>query len=401
MTRAAPPPEPTPLPRLRIAVLNRIFKSTGGGAERYSIALVEQLAERHDIHVFAQHIDHAWPGVTYHSIAQPLHRPRWINQLWFACATWWATRRGFDVVHSHENTWHGLVQTVHVLPVKFNLFTGRHGWRWALRCIKVAFSPRLLVYLALEAARYAPASRKSVVVTSNSLRDKLLQAYPGVRAQTEVITPGLNQVPGMASEAARTAARQALGLPVDGMCLLLVGNDYQKKGLPAALGTLVALPKDFYLAVVGNAQHIATFSALAQSLNIPDRVFFLGALADVTLAYQAANALVHPTLEDTFAMVVLEAMAHGLPVWVSSAQYCGISERLTNGVQAMVLDEPQNSDSLAASILAVFNDANQYAAISEAAVEFAEGYSWSHVARQQELLYRVAAGNFLSNGMRQ
>ena len=92
--------------KLRIAVFNRTFSTTGGGAERYSVALVEQLAARHDIHVFAQEIDHQWPGVTYHRVSAPLRKPRWINQLWFAFCTWWATRRGFDVVHSHENTWH-------------------------------------------------------------------------------------------------------------------------------------------------------------------------------------------------------------------------------------------------------------------------------------------------------
>ena len=61
--------------RLRIAVLNRTFSPVGGGAERYSIAMVEQLASRHEIHVFAQEIDHSWPGVAYHRIAMPL-RPR-------------------------------------------------------------------------------------------------------------------------------------------------------------------------------------------------------------------------------------------------------------------------------------------------------------------------------------
>ncbi|MHB1200964.1 MAG: glycosyltransferase, partial [Polaromonas sp.] len=123
-----------PAPRkLRIAVFNRIFSSTGGGAERYSMALVEQLSDRHEIHVFAQEIDHQWPGVTYHRVSAPLRKPRWINQLWFATATWWSTRRGFDVVHSHENTWHGDVQTVHVLPVKYNLFYGRTRWRCALQ----------------------------------------------------------------------------------------------------------------------------------------------------------------------------------------------------------------------------------------------------------------------------
>jgi UDP-glucose:(heptosyl)LPS alpha-1,3-glucosyltransferase len=79
--------------RLRIAVLNRIFSPTAGGAERYSMALVEQLAGRHEVHVFAQTIEHRWPGVTYHRIRAPLKKPRWINQLWYAAATWWATRR--------------------------------------------------------------------------------------------------------------------------------------------------------------------------------------------------------------------------------------------------------------------------------------------------------------------
>src|SRR4051812_18572414 len=93
--------EHTPVPdasRLRIAVLNRTFSSTGGGAERYSIALVEALAARHEIHVYAQEISHDWPGVTYHKVSCPTRKPRWVNQLWYATATWLATRSGFDVV---------------------------------------------------------------------------------------------------------------------------------------------------------------------------------------------------------------------------------------------------------------------------------------------------------------
>ncbi|MDP3826882.1 MAG: glycosyltransferase, partial [Polaromonas sp.] len=137
-------PVPLEAPRrLRIAVLNRVFDPAGGGAERYSIALVEQLAQRHEIHVFAQQIRHHAPGVTYHLVSMPLRKPRWLNQLWYATATWWATRRGFDVVHSHKNTWQGQVQTVHVLPVKYNLFHGRTGWRRVLAWAKVWSSPRL------------------------------------------------------------------------------------------------------------------------------------------------------------------------------------------------------------------------------------------------------------------
>ena len=79
--------------RLRVAVLNRVFSAGGGGAESYSIRLVEQLAARHEIHVFAQEIRHDWPGVTYHRVSSPLRKPRWVNQIWYAVATWSATRR--------------------------------------------------------------------------------------------------------------------------------------------------------------------------------------------------------------------------------------------------------------------------------------------------------------------
>jgi len=146
--------------RLRIAVLSRNFSVTGGGAERYSISVVEHLAKTHDVHVFAQSIAHDFSGVTYHKVPTLLERPRWINQLHFAWKTWRATRVGFDIVHSHENTWHGNVHTVHVLPVKHTLFAGKSGVSLALRCLKVITSPRLLAYLWLERQRYAFAYRK-------------------------------------------------------------------------------------------------------------------------------------------------------------------------------------------------------------------------------------------------
>lgn len=201
-------------PRLRIAVLNRVFEATGGGAERYSIALVEQLALRHEIHVFAQRIKHEAAGVTYHKVALPLRKPRWLNQLWYAFATWRVTRTGFDVVHSHENTWHGQVQTVHVLPVKHNLFHGRTGFRRLLRWGKVLISPRLLTYLWLERMRFRAHITRRVVVTSASLRDTMATAYPGFpSAATSVITPGVALPDAPAVEAEKRSARVQLGLP--------------------------------------------------------------------------------------------------------------------------------------------------------------------------------------------
>lgn len=380
-------PVPPEIPsRLRIAVLNRVFDPAGGGAERYSIALVEQLAQRHEIHVFAQQIRHHAPGVTYHLVSMPLRKPRWLNQLWYATATWWATRRGFDVVHSHENTWQGQVQTVHVLPVKYNLFHGRTGWRRLLAWAKVWTSPRLLTYLGLERLRFAARGGRSVVVTSASLGDTLAATYPVTAAGTTVITPGVVLPASSTSAAEKSAARLQLGLP-EARCLLLVGNDYRKKGLGTLLTVLRDLPADVVLAVVGNPGQIPVFERQAQAEGVAGRVFFLGSLQEVAAAYRAADCLVHPTLEDTFAMVVLEAMAHGLPVVVSSAAYCGISSLLSHGADALLLDNPQDAAQLAATLQQVLGDGALRQQLGAQARAFASRYQWPAIAREQEAVY--------------
>lgn len=373
--------------KLRIAVFNRTFSSTGGGAERYSMALVEQLSDRHEIHVFAQEIDHQWPGVTYHRVSVPLRKPRWINQLWFATATWWATRRGFDVVHSHENTWHGDVQTVHVLPVKYNLFYGRTRWRCALQWLKAVTSPRLMVYLGLERLRYATRCGRQVVVTSDSLRTILFDSYPGCRGMVSVITPGIALPELPVTPHRKSQAKAQLGLPATARCLLFVANDYRKKGLQTLLDALVQLPAQVVLAVVGNPAHIPVFHDQVRALKLGTRVFFLGSLKEVEPAYEAADCLVHPTLEDTFAMVVLEAMAHGLPVVVSGPEYCGISGLLAHGVNAMILDDPRDALCLIRVLQQIFSQQALENQLGHGATEFAAHYQWETIALQQEAVY--------------
>ena len=372
--------------RLRIAVLSRNFSVTGGGAERYSIAVVEELAAQHEVHVFSQTRDHAFPGVFYHRIALPMQRPRWINQLYFAWATWRATRSGFDIVHSHENTWHGNVQTVHVLPIKTTLFKDKQGVVLALRWLKVASSPRLLAYLWLEKRRYAFALKKQIVCASAALKEVLEKTYPETVPMLSVVTPGVANAPGRASEQARHEARHQFGLPQDASVLLFVGNDFVKKGLPALLSALAKLPEHTHLAIVGNSDGAQAMQRLAQLAGLTQRVHFLGSLAAMAPAYQAADALVHPTLEDSYGMVVLEAMAHGLPVVVSGAPFSGIAQDLTDGVNALLLKDPRNVQTLAAAIARLQSDAGFSEKLSRNAAMFAAEHTWVKAASAYALL---------------
>jgi len=268
------PDAPAGTRRLRVAVLSRNFDSSGGGAERYAVAVAQRLAQQHEVHVFTQHAGKVPPGVTVHRVPLPLRRPRWINQLYFATVTWWRTRRDFDLVHSHENTWHGQVQTAHVLPVKHNVFHGKTGLSKVAAVLKVIISPRLLVYLALERLRYRARRGSCVLATSVPLREALLRAYPTLQDRIEVIAPGIDHAPGRCDATQRRAARQNLGLPEQGAGLLLVGNDFKKKGLPALLRAMVDMPQVDWLAVVGQSRQLPQMQAMAAALGLAGRVYF-------------------------------------------------------------------------------------------------------------------------------
>ncbi len=372
---------------MRIAIINRVFSRTAGGAESYAVAIAEQLAARHEIHVFAQESNEPVEGVTYHRVFCLGKKPRWVNQLLFAIASWWRTRQGYDVVHSHENTWHGQIQTVHVRPTRYNLFQGRRGAALALRWIKVALSPRLLTYVWLEGARFAPRPGRRVVATSLPLRQECEAAYPASRRLLAIITPGTRL---QQDTLTRAMARRQLGLPPEVPLLLFVANDYKRKGLDALLQALARLPAEVQLAVAGNPAPIPRYRQQAEQLGVAARVHFLGSQEDLGPAYRAAHVLAHPTLEDTYAMVVLEAMAHGLPVVVSGPAHCGISRELRDGYEALLLHNPRDAASLAQLLRAVLDDEALAARLRQQGLEFAQDHSWENAALQYEVLYQAA-----------
>lgn len=370
---------------LRIAVISRVFSRSGGGAESYSVALVKQLVARHDIQVFSQESDHPVEGVGYRPVFMLSRKPRWVNQLLFAIATWLKTRRGFDVVHSHENTWHGQIQTIHVRPIRNNLFIPYRGFRLALRWLKVALSPRLITYVVLEGARFDLKPDRRTVATSDSLRIECEQAYPFCAGKIAVIAPGTD-LPAQSID--RLTARTLLQLPLAGRLVLFVANDYAKKGLDALLAAMAQLDVDVGLAVVGKPGAMPKYVQRAAQLGLTARVHFLGALDGLSQAYWAADCLAHPTLEDSFAMVVLEAMAHGLPVVVSAPPYCGISNSLIHGDEALLLSDPNNAADLSRLIGSLLHEPSVAEHLRVKGHAFAGRHSWENAALQYEALYQ-------------
>jgi UDP-glucose:(heptosyl)LPS alpha-1,3-glucosyltransferase len=88
-------------------------------------------------------------------------------------------------------------------------------------------------------------------------------------------------------------------------------------------------------------------------------------------------------------MVVLEAMAHGLPVLVSGRRYCGISSLLSHDVNALILEEPKKVHELAQSIVRLLGDAALRERLMTSGLAFANQHSWTAVGDDYDGIYRL------------
>jgi rhamnosyl/mannosyltransferase len=103
-----------------------------------------------------------------------------------------------------------------------------------------------------------------------------------------------------------------------GPLLLFVGRLRYYKGLHFLLQALPLLQTPARLLIVGTGPEAAHLRDLAGQLGIPDRVEFLGDVADtdLPLVYTTADAFVLPShlRSEAFGIVQVEAQAAGLPV---------------------------------------------------------------------------------------
>ena len=84
-------------------------------------------------------------------------------------------------------------------------------------------------------------------------------------------------------------------------------------------------------------------------------------------------------------------MAHGLPVVVSNASYCGISELLSNGENALLLENPTDSDALALALCRLMGAPLLYKQLSDAGCSFARVHRWGDAAQKMTSIYEALA----------
>jgi UDP-glucose:(heptosyl)LPS alpha-1,3-glucosyltransferase len=190
--------------------------------------------------------------------------------------------------------------------------------------------------------------------------------------------------------ARRADVRRSRGLGENDFVLLLIGNDWRVKGLPAvlrAMGTLGGA--SLHLIVVGDEAQ-ESFRESARQLGILERCHFEPPCREVLDLYAAADLYVSPSLEDSFGLPVAEAMACGLPVITSP--FAGVSELIQNGENGFVLKDPQDPQELVRLIQHCIQDGELRNRIGAAAAKLAAGWTWERNAcTVREILQSVYA----------
>lgn len=175
--------------------------------------------------------------------------------------------------------------------------------------------------------------------------------------------------------------------------VLYVSRMSYRKG-PHVLLNAFSKIKDATLVMVGSGEMLPFLKAQAKFLGIEDRVVFMGYVPDDLLPeiFKMADIFVLPSISsEAFGIVVLEAMASGVPVIATNVG--GIPEVLKEN-EAGLLIPPGNELELRKAIQKLLNNEELrkwYGVNGRKAVE--EKYSWDKVVVEIEKVYEEIISN--------
>lgn len=181
--------------------------------------------------------------------------------------------------------------------------------------------------------------------------------------------------------------RAELGLDDSTRLLVFAGRGSQEKNLPILLETMRRLqsdttnPKRYHLLLIGSSM----------PPQVPDNVTVINHFcptAEIARYFASSDALLHAGTQETFGLIVLEAMACGIPVVAARAG--ALAENVPEACG--MLCRPLDSEDMARSIAALFE--NDVKAMGrQARLHVVRHHDWDIVVQSVACHYRELLGN--------
>ncbi|MER3415371.1 MAG: glycosyltransferase family 1 protein [Gemmataceae bacterium] len=340
---------------MRIAICYEHFDPSRGGLEVYARDLVRHLAQHgHRVDLIGHSCHAAYlesPSVFFHEVPQRgLGRRQQMLAFAQSCEAL-AAVLPCDVAVSLSRAC-----SLDVWILQGGTYAG--SWRLGLHKHR---SP-ILRWLADWAKALSPRSRALalrehdllgrektpfLVVPSRMVRDHLVTYY-GIPERSVWVIP--NAVDGerlriVGTSRVRRVERARWGLAEHAPVGLFLATNYRLKGLAPLLRAVQRVQTPAFRLLVCGSDRDGRWRRLAARLHVSDRVLFAGYATDARTVFAMADFLIHPTFYDPCSLVVLEALAYGLPVITTRAN--GAAELLHPPADGIILDDPWDTDLLA------------------------------------------------------
>ncbi|MCL6480326.1 MAG: glycosyltransferase family 4 protein [Firmicutes bacterium] len=287
-----------------------------------------------------------------------------------------------QVLHSHrykENLLAALLASRLRIPVVVRTQHGARepvqGWR--------RFRQATVHWLDRMVARYRT---DRVIVVSADLRRQLARPFGDERVV--VIRNGIDAGQ-VFSKLTAQQARQRLGLPAEGHVVGTAGRLEPVKRLDLFLEAarrLLAQEAQMRFLIVGEGSQARPLRELAHQLGLGEHVLFTGHRADLYDVLRAMDVFVLCSEHEGLPMVLLEAMALGVPVVARPVG--GIAEVVEDGVYGLCVPTSRPDDLAAACLRLLRDPVLRERLCAAAAARVRTHFSADHTAREVAALYR-------------
>ncbi len=185
--------------------------------------------------------------------------------------------------------------------------------------------------------------------------------------------------------------REQLNLPHGAILLGYVGRLAPEKGVDRLLRAFAALPVHCHLAIIGDGPARDALQRQAATDVGPNRIHFTGASNEARLRMPAFDLLLLPSRGEGLPLVLLEAMAEGVPVAATRAGQC--PQVLEDGALGLLLPDDESAwPALLATEIEAIRAGRRKATRDAARRHIAATYSLDRTLHRYEAHYRELAG---------